>query len=119
MKNRYIDGLKFKNPHPFRTDAEKMLDAFHTDVYIKNGVVRWKSNQNVPPSDILEFWNYIGFDFDFEKTKKAREKDITELLGSYTKNKKDPSDETMYEMRAAFGKDVDVIDVVSDKHYRT
>ena len=119
MKNRYIDGLKYQKSHPFRTDAERMLDAFHTDTYIENGVIRWKSSQNVPPIDILEFWNYIGFDFDYKLSIEVAQKEIEEKINSYKKRNIGKSSETLYEMRAAFGEGVEVIDVLTGKSYKT
>lgn len=119
MKNRYVDGLKYPKSHPFRTNSEKMLDAFHNDIYIENGVVRWKASGNVPPTDILNFWNFIGFDFDYDKTIQTQQKETEDFLGSYTRNQKTPSAEELFEMQTAFGKGVDIIDVASGKHYRT
>lgn len=113
MKNRYINGFKFRKGHPFRIDSEKVLDMFHTDVFIENGVVRWISNKNIPPEDILEFWNYIGFDFDYELSKKVAEKETAAAIEDYKKNRKALSAEELYEMEAAFGEGATVIDVIS------
>jgi len=118
MKNRYLDGLKYKSGHPFRKDSERTLDMFHTDTIIENGVVRWKASNNIPPSDILEFWNHLGFDFDYELSKQVAEKEIAEAIENYRKQQRKLSAEKEYEMRAAFGEGTTVVDVFTGKEYK-
>lgn len=90
-------------------NAEKIKDAYQDD----EGVYRWKSNDRVPFSDMLECWN---LDADtMEKCVAAREKDDAEFLADYRERMKDyvPSDEEMFEMRAAFGEGETVVNVIT------
>lgn len=78
-----------------------------------NGIVRWKSNNRVPPQDILIEWDNAGFSFDIEASRKAREKDFAAFAAEYRKNYKGPTAEEMSEMRAAFGPGVTVVNALT------
>jgi hypothetical protein len=86
--------------------------------YTDNNVIRWVSNDTVPPKDMLEdFWakGYItlGSLYDSIATKN---KEDAEFLEQYIANRQryGYSDEEKFEMRAAFG-DEEVVDIFTGK----
>ncbi len=77
------------------------------------GVYRWKSSNRVPFDDMLECW---ALDSDtLRKCQEAREADDSAFIADYKERMKDyePSDEELYEMRAAFGNDATVVNVIT------
>ncbi|MEB8638244.1 hypothetical protein P4H32_31920 [Bacillus cereus] len=118
MKNWYIEGYAYHpSPHPFRTEAVRLAAKFETDAYVENGIVRWKSNNSVPPTDILEFWAYLKKPFDYQKSLEQRDIEVQESLARYREAMKNhvPSEEELYEMRAAFGEGATVVNVITGK----
>lgn len=90
-------------------NAEKIKDAYQDD----EGVWRWKSSNNVPFEDMLECW---GLDSEtMQKCIEARKKDTSKVIADYRKQMEnhEPSDEEMYEMRAAFGEGEEVVNVIT------
>lgn len=79
------------------------------------GVVRWDSNGSVPPLDILEDWAELGLPFDLEASKAADAVEWEEFATRYRANQQAPSDEEMFEMRAAFGPGAVVVDCISGR----
>lgn len=115
--NDYINGLKpDANPY-YKEQAERLLIEFYTRATVTDGVVRWTSNDRVPPSDILEFWHHIGKKFDYEKSLKVQEEENAAFLENYRKQMENyvPSQEERYEMEAAFGKGATVVNVLTGK----
>ena len=119
--NNYIKGLNYKEGHPFRTDAERTAEKFDTDTTITNGVVRWNTNDRVPPADILEFWAHLGKEFDLEKSEQARKEETNAFLNEYRKQQEgqEVSAEQRAEARAAFGPGVVVVDAISGRKFTT
>lgn len=101
----------------FKKDAIKVIEKFNTDAYIKDGVVRWKSNNAVPPNEILELWAYVGKDFNLELSISVSEKETSEFLKGYRERMKNysPSPEEIAEMRTEFGSGTVVIDVITGR----
>lgn len=91
--------------------SSQIKDAYQDD----EGVWRWKSNDRVPFSDMLGAW---GLDDEtFAKCVDARDKDTEKSLAEYRERMKDyvPSDEEMFEMKAAFGEGTTVVNVITGK----
>lgn len=90
-------------------NAKKIKDAYQDD----EGVYRWKSNNHVPFSDMLECWNLDPE--TFAKCVAAREADDSKFIAEYKERMKNyvPSAEEMYEMRAAFGEGETVVNVIT------
>ena len=80
-----------------------------------NGVVRWKSNGEVPPQDVLEIWADAGFSFDFDESNKVREKEFAQFVKRYRKVNKGPSAEDKSEMRASFGPGTKVVNIITGR----
>lgn len=79
-----------------------------------NGVIRWNSSNNVPPTDILtEFLiaDMVTSEEVARSISKRKEEEIA-FLEAYVANRKKYgySDEEKFEMRAAFG-DEEVVDM--------
>jgi hypothetical protein len=121
MSNSYISGLNYELPHPFRADAERLRYAFDTDTIKVEGVLRWRSNNSVPPQDILDFWKHIGKRFNMSLSVAAREREQKAFLTSYRKARanRPTSHEEMYELQAVHGRGKTIIDVGSGRQTRT
>lgn len=119
MRNSYIKGLT--SQHNFRKqESERTANQFDTDAYVKDGVVRWKSNNNIPPKDILEFWQYLGKEFDYNKTLAVDEEETTVFFENYRKQQanRQYTEEELFEMRAAFGPGETVVNVITGKQIK-
>ena len=119
-RNSYIEGLYYELPHTFREISDRMTNDFTEKAYVSAGVVRWLSNDRVPPMDILEFWKLIGKSFDLELSSQVREKENAEYLEAYKQRimNVEPNQEELFEMRAAFGNGTTVIDVITKKEIK-
>lgn len=80
-------------------------------------MLRWKSNNSVPPQEVLDFWKYIGKRFNMTKSVAARERETKDFLKEYRKRMEnyEHSAEEMAEMRAAFGEGATVVNVITGK----
>lgn len=117
-RNTYIEGLAYQLPHPFRRQAEDLAVKFDRDTYKVDGVLRWKSNNLVPPQDCLDFWKHIGKKFNMSKSTAARERDNKAFLKNYSRNQRPVSAEQRNEMIGAFGKGTTVVDVLTGRKTR-
>lgn len=113
--NEYI--RKYTNPrHELdQSDADKVAKRLREDAVIEDGVIRWKSNGNVLFDDLTEFAAFLGLPVDREKTRLARDTQIDRSLSEYRKREADrqPSDEELFEMEAAFGKGATVENIIT------
>lgn len=85
----------------------------------KNLVVRWVSNDSIPPEDCVDWLydnNYIGRGW-MVKSHAVREEETNAFLENYRKQMEShvPDEEELYEMRAAFGKGSRVVNVITGK----
>ena len=90
------------------TAAEKFEDA-----YVLEGVVRWLSNNSVPPVDCMEQWQSIGMDFDFDASMEVRKLNMADFLAKYRANPPKPDAEMMAEMRSELGEGAVVVDIIT------
>lgn len=120
IRNRYINGLDYELPHPFRREAERLRESYYTDTYKEDGVIRWKSNGRVPPQDILEFWRHVKLRFNMAKSQAARAKDDKAFLQQYreSQRQRQRTPEELSEMRNAFGEGTVVVDVLTGRKTR-
>jgi hypothetical protein len=88
-------------------------------VVVVDGVPRWVSNNLVPPQDCLNSLAAVGLVFDMAKAQAARNADTLAFLEAYRKNPPVLDEEARYEMRAAFGPGVEVVDIISGQRTRT
>lgn len=97
-------------------DKHEMIDDTYRD---EDGILRWKSNDSVPPQDCLE---EMGLDDeDLHHCRVARDREIDEFLTRYRQAQegRERTAEEMFELRAAFGPGVDVVNVITGKVTRT
>jgi hypothetical protein len=82
------------------------------------GIWRWNSNNRVPFEDKLRAAGLS--DIEIEKHNVARDKDNNEFLKEYRNHMENHvySDEELFEMRAAFGKGVTVVNVITGKRIK-
>ena len=83
-----------------------------------NFAAYWEVNGNYLPSDCVEILSHTKFFFDAEATNKAREKQDAEFFSNYWKNRTGLSEETLFEMRAAFGEGTLVVDVITGQEFK-
>ena len=117
----YIQAMDDPN-HPYRTEAVRLLADFAIGekVTVEDGVVRWVPSGNVPPQEILDLWEFVGFDFDMEATQAAHSADLDAFIAEYREARKDgPSDEERAMARAAHGAGVELVDVISGHRWTT
>jgi hypothetical protein len=98
-----------------RKDAIKMSNRFEVGAYVIDGVVRWKSNDSVPPQDILELWKYEGKDFDYVKSVEERQAEMRKSIEEYKKQMENysPTAEELFQMRSAFGEGATVVNAIT------
>lgn len=100
-------------------DEIKYLDYWdENNIYIDgNGVVRWRSNNSVPPQDILDVWNKYGKPFNYNASIYAHECEVEDKIRSYVEANKDykPTTEDMIEMRSVFGEGSTVVNILTGK----
>lgn len=108
---------QFETPRfPFeRAESERLRDSFGTQATAIDGVVRWNSNGQVPPQDVLDFWAHLGLPFNLGRSVAAREAETARFLSEYRANSRPPSEEQLMEMRAAFGPGETVVDVITGR----
>ena len=96
-------------------EIEKYGKMFDTQASVVDDVVRWNSNNQVPPTDILQYFLQAGKSFDLEKSLRVRDMETQEFLKNYRESMKNytPSAEELFEMRSAFGKDTVVVNIVT------
>jgi hypothetical protein len=103
-------------------EAERVAGQFATDATVVDGVVRWNSNNRVPPGDILEFWHYLGKPFNINASTLARSNEQIAFLAEYRrrmdKHPIDPSGEEYAELLANFGSDATVMNVITGQTIR-
>ncbi|WP_199032189.1 hypothetical protein [Ralstonia sp. ASV6] len=101
--------------------AEPVQNAvgFESDAAVTDGVVRWNSNGRVPPQEILDLWAFLGKPFDPAKSTEARVAETKQFLADYRAQNdgRKPGDEELAEMRANFGPDARVVNVVTGDRY--
>jgi len=117
--SEYLNGLLAPR-HAFQQrDAMRMLDQFDTKTEVRDGVVRWRSNDRVPPQECLDLWKFVGKPFDAEKSQKARDAENSAFLASYRQANTGvkPSAEAFAEMRANFEPGDQPMNIVTGDRY--
>lgn len=109
-----------------KREHERHLALFDTDAIVDvQGVVRWKSNNNIPPNDILTVWHAANKPFNYALSKCISANETAAFLRQYRENAlKAPRDpeaeaERAFELRAAFGPGQTIINVITGEKYNT
>jgi len=98
-----------------RAEIERLRAQFVTDTREVDGVLRWTSNDAViSPSTFADAYVVCS---DVQAAGYSAYLDA--FVQQYRANSRAPSDEERYEMRAAFGPGVTVVNVVTGRRTRT
>lgn len=104
------------SPDGWYFDAEKARRDFEEQAYIDaEGVVRWKSNNSVPPDDCLAAFEEAGSQFDRALAEAVSDRELGEFLEAYRRNPPVYSGETLAEMRNEFGEGAEVVNIVTGR----
>ena len=102
-------------------NAKKYLDKFYLDETRDEfgPHVRWKSNDRVPFDDMLECFVALGWinNQERENSNAARDADTEAFFAEYRANYRGPSEEELFEARAAFGAGATVVNVITGDRY--
>lgn len=103
-----------------RDEALRMRDEMQDPerVYLDDeGVRRWKSNDNAVPASCYS----DAYVVEPEVQKVARQRDMNAFAADYRRRRQGrrPSAEEQFEMMAAFGSGVEVVDVLTGDKWRT
>ena len=99
-----------KNAHE---EAARLLAQRDNIEVEEDGAAKWKSSGNYLPADVVEKLTFAGADFfSAEATAKKREAQMAEFLANYHH---EVAEEERAEMRAAFGTETTVVDIISGK----
>ena len=101
-------------------EIRKMQERADNDEIRTNigGGAFWNSNGNYLPADCAEILSHTDFPFSLEETARAREAQTAAFLENYCRNYKGPSEEEKEEMRAAFGANTTVVNVITGERTR-
>ena len=118
-KTEYLRKLLSPSSANDQAEVQGLIDAFDTKTKVIGGVVRWSANDQVPPQAVLDLWVFSGKAFDVELSTKTRDKETSRFLADYRAINagRKPSSEEFSEMRAAFGPDTRVGNVVTGDDY--
>jgi hypothetical protein len=104
-----------------------MIDAkYKSQFYIDEtnsatgAVIRWNSNDRIPFEDMLQNFVDAGW-ITAQELRNSVEQRVAEdrvAIEQYRKNRRAPSAEELFEMRAAFGAGAIVVDALTGEVYR-
>jgi hypothetical protein len=94
-------------------EARRLATQLQSQATIFNDVIRWNSNQQVPPSECVELAAHIGLPINIVACTAARDADTAAFLTVYSKRR--VSAEERAEMRAAFGPGAKVVNVITGR----
>ena len=82
-------------------------------------VVRWNSNDRIPFEDMLENFEDAGWIDGQMYSNSVEQRKVEDRIAieAYRKNYKGPSEEELFEMRAAFGPGETVVNVLTGHTY--
>ncbi len=97
----------------WRKERDRTRQSIEDGARRENGLLIWNSNDRLVPSSILDEAGLVASDAQ----RKAEEKQNEKSLAEYREARKNhtPSEEELFEMRAAFGEGTTVVDVFTGK----
>lgn len=98
----------------FRDWELKTAEEMWNDMYLdSDNVPHWKSNDHIPPIDMLERWIILGKKFNCDKAVQMYHAEQECFIKNYKEQMKNyvPSEEELFEMRSCFGKGTEVVDI--------
>ena len=123
--NRFFAELEGTYGEYWQKDAQRRLDKIVADynngelLIDEDGVGTWKRSDNVIPDECAFYAEYMGLPINREATAKARDEELDMLIEEYREHQDghEPTDEELFEMRAAFGTGTTVVDVITGRKY--
>lgn len=113
----YVNDL-LHGPAHRRADAQRLADKLRTEATITAGVIRWNSNDRVPPADCVALAEHV-LAVDLSASAAAREADLQDFLAAYRAAYTGPSAEERAEARAAMGPGVEMVNAITGHTWRT
>lgn len=114
----YVEAYEGKG-YEFRIDeARRLAERLRTEATIIAGVIRWNTNNTVLPLDCVALAAHIGLPIDQEACTAARDTETAAFLAEYRKRSHRVTAEQRAEIRAAFGRDTTVVNVVTGRRIR-
>lgn len=106
-----------------REDAQ-LLAKFVTDATVgRDGVVRWNSNDRVPPQNVLDLWAGHGKIFDMAASQAVRDAETTAFLEEYRRQQANLTPEQEAEiqagLRATHGPGKTIVNAVTGRKFTT
>ena len=110
----------WKNPRaPYHREACNLVnDLWHGKTTREGRVIRWTSNGQVPPADIIALAVAAGIDVDPAACDAARSADLRAFVSAYRANPPKVTAEQRAEMRAAFGPGTTVVNVITGRKFK-
>lgn len=115
--SNYVKALADPS-HPHHREAKRLAEEPYAYT-VTDGVIRWDSNNAVPPQEFLDLFAHVGVEFDMAASQAARDADMDEFLAAYRRNYRGPSDEERAEARAAMGEGAEMVNVITGHRWRT
>lgn len=111
-------ALAYDSPHHRdHRDAKRIARDLLTGTTVKGGVIRWNSNNRVPPAECVQLADHIGIMVDFAACDAARSQEVSDFLSAYRANPPVPTAEDFAEMRSAFGPGATAVNVVTGQKW--
>ena len=101
-----------------KEEVDKYLSKKDEMLIEEDGAAKWKCSGNYLPEDFVEKLIYGGADwFSPEATADKRRIQDEEFLKGYRESPPVMTEESLYEMRAAFGEGTTVVDIITGERY--
>lgn len=107
-------------------EAARLRDNLISESYVDGEVLRWRTNDRVPPGDVLAFADYLAHvegslpTFSLAKTVETGDAETAAFLEAYRRNQPaEPTPEERVEARAAHGPGVELVDVITGRRFVT
>lgn len=115
----YISG--YEGTGHYQREARDVANRLRTEATIVDGVIRWNSNGNVPPTECVALAVHIGLPVNVAACDRVRDAETTAFLAEYRKSQRGrkPSAEERFELRAAHGRGGRVVNVLTGRVTRT
>ena len=104
------------------------LESFYRKLWERTyrdaaGVVRYESNEAAPPEEVCQAWAELGLPVDLALQAEAREADLVAVVADYREARAtwtpEARAEHAWELRAAFGPGVEVVDILTGERTLT
>jgi hypothetical protein len=102
-----------------KKEVARAVNKARTDAIVEeDGAIKWKCNGRYLMDELCEKLEYADFNFSREATRIKRDIQIREEIEEYKRRRKEPSEEELFEMRATFGKNTVVVNIITGKQIK-